>query len=82
MAKLVEEVLRLEIDASMLEKDHTSLTLEHINNTKSVCEKIDNLAKAKGFKHKETSRGRRWFKSSLDKALAKKNKPAKGPSNS
>ncbi|KAK3212079.1 hypothetical protein Dsin_016785 [Dipteronia sinensis] len=40
------------------------------------CTQDSNLVKAKGLKKKDTSQGRRRFKSGLEKALAKKKKPS------
>lgn len=60
LARLVEDILRLEIDGSAQEKVQESPSTEHID-----------IVKAKGLK-KESCRGRRRFKSSLEVALTKK----------
>ena len=72
LAKLVEDTLRLEMDCNIHEKDVEYQDID----VEVECTQDSNLVKAKGLKKKETSRGRRRFKSGLEKALAKKKKPS------
>ncbi|KAK9225256.1 hypothetical protein WN943_010297 [Citrus x changshan-huyou] len=57
-ARLVEDILRLEMDGSVQEKVQESPLTQHID-----------IVKAKGLKKKESSRGRRRFNSSLEPQL-------------
>ena len=61
LGRLVEDILRLEIDGSGQEKVQESPLTEHID-----------IVKAKSLKKKESRRGRQRFKSSLEVALTKK----------
>ena len=70
LARLVEDILHLEINGNEHVKDQKS----EDTNTVMECTQNDSLIKAKGLKKKETCRGRRRFKSSLEIALAKKKK--------
>ncbi|KAI9186774.1 hypothetical protein LWI28_020717 [Acer negundo] len=68
LAKQVEDLLRLEIDGNIHEKD-----IEDQDVAVEVeCTQDPNLVKAKESKKKETSRGRRRFKSDLEKGIGKK----------
>ncbi|TXG69505.1 hypothetical protein EZV62_004440 [Acer yangbiense] len=70
LARLVEDILHLEINGNEHVKDQES----EDTNIVMECTQNDSLMKAKGLKKKETCRGRRRFKSSLEIALAKKKK--------
>ncbi|KAK0586320.1 hypothetical protein LWI29_004972 [Acer saccharum] len=73
LARLVEDILRLEIAGNVLKTGHES---EDVNlEVNSIQD--SNLMKAKGLKKKGSSRGRRRIKSSLEKALAKRKKSSK-----
>ncbi|TXG73554.1 hypothetical protein EZV62_002133 [Acer yangbiense] len=70
LARLVEDILHLEINGNEHVKDQES----EDTNTVMECSQNDSLMKAKCLKKKETCRGRRRFKSSLEIVLAKKKK--------
>lgn len=60
LARLVEDILRLKMDVSVQEKVQESPLTQNIDTVKAKC-----------LKKKESSRGRRRFKSSLEVALTK-----------
>ncbi|KAK3229271.1 hypothetical protein Dsin_001152 [Dipteronia sinensis] len=73
LTKLVEDILHIEMVGNNHEKDHGSQTVA----VEMDCAQDSNIVKAKGLKKKETSRGRRRIKSSLEKTLEKRKKYTK-----
>ncbi|KAK2654572.1 hypothetical protein Ddye_014428 [Dipteronia dyeriana] len=73
LTKLVENTLHIEMGGNNHEKEHISQTVA----VKMDCAQDSNIVKAKGFKKKETSRGRPRMKSSLERALEKRKKHTK-----
>ncbi|TXG61125.1 hypothetical protein EZV62_012488 [Acer yangbiense] len=66
LAKLVENILCLEMEGNIHEKNREPQDL----NNEVNCTQDSNLVKAKGLKKKETSKGRRRIKSSFEKSFS------------
>ena len=82
LAKLVENILKLERKGDKEKEYELSTPIEQTSNNKMESEKESNFSLAKGLKKREGSPGRRRLKGNLEKALAKIKKKANNPSQS
>ncbi|ESR41269.1 hypothetical protein CICLE_v10027335mg [Citrus x clementina] len=74
MAKLIEDLLSLEMDGNKNEKIQNSPLVKPARSIEMDGQQNEIIAKRRGLKKKESSRGRHRFKSGLEIALAKKRK--------
>ena len=71
---MIEDLLSLEIDGNKNEKIQNSPLVKPASSIEIDGQQNEIIAKGKGLKKKESSQGKRRFKSDLEIALAKKRK--------